>query len=210
MISTLQGQPVCRILSLHLLYALFKYHEDSIVDGYYRYEKIKIFKNLNQKLTINFFFYRLVSISNAYSLVNPERDLDKCEKCLKNFLNKEFPWVVADLGKKPDPQVLLSRLQEYNIYFYCGHGSGTQYLNPSDFKKAIIKGMIMLFGCCSNLPKSTGGRTPYQNHTYTYIINGCPCLIGCLHDVNSTETDAVCLDMLSTVMPVFKNEGKLY
>lgn len=34
MITTLHGQSVCRVLSLHLLYALFKYHQESIVNGY--------------------------------------------------------------------------------------------------------------------------------------------------------------------------------
>lgn len=94
-----------------------------------------------------------------------------------------------------------------NWYRYCGHGSGAQYLSSNDLKRAFIKGMSLLFGCSSNVPKNTGGRTPCQNDTYTYLTNGCPCTIGCLYDVSSSDADKACIDIMSNILPIVNETG---
>lgn len=90
---------------------------------------------------------------------------------------------------------------------YCGHGSGMQYLRARDLKNAFVRGLILLFGCSSNVPRNCGGRTPHQNNTYTYITNGCPCIIGCMQDVSSSDADAACKEMLTKFMPYVEFDG---
>ncbi|KAK6636864.1 hypothetical protein RUM43_010528 [Polyplax serrata] len=184
MIAPLQGQPVCRISSLQLLYALYKYHQPHIEKG-----------------------FRIINVDCIYSLINPGKDLQACEKKMKEFLKNQLPWAEVDIGTAPEPKDLIGKIEEYSVYLYCGHGSGMQYLKVNDLKKALIKGLILLFGCSSNIPRNCGGRTPHQNNTYTYITNGCPCIIGCIQDVGSSDADEVCKEMLSRFMPSIALEG---
>ncbi|KAL0276468.1 UNVERIFIED_CONTAM: hypothetical protein PYX00_004033 [Menopon gallinae] len=183
MLSTFSGQPVTRISSLHLLYAMFKYHENHIVDG-----------------------YRMVKINSSYCLINPGKDLNDCEEAMTKFLKAHVPWVASDIGKAPDPKILVSKFQDYSVYFYCGHGSGMQYLTSNDLKKTPVKSLILLFGCSSNLPKNAGGRTPHHNNTYTYLTNGCPCLVGCIYGITSSDADIASQKILFSILPTVKKE----
>lgn len=69
MISTLRGQPVSRMPSFHLLYALYKTHEDTIVDGY------KIISDYN----------------NGKFILNPGLDLKLMERRMKSFFDYWLP-----------------------------------------------------------------------------------------------------------------------
>ncbi|EEB10987.1 conserved hypothetical protein [Pediculus humanus corporis] len=178
MLTPLVFQPVCRISSFHLLYALYKYHQPHIKNG-----------------------YRLAEMDSVYSLINPGKDLESCEKQMKEFLKKRLPWADKEIGIVPDPKELVTKIKNYSLYLYCGHGSGTQYLKTKDLKKTYVKGLVLLFGCSSNMPRNGGGKTPHQNSTYTYLTNGCPLTIGCIQDVGSTDADAACEYMLSEFMP---------
>lgn len=83
-----------------------------------------------------------------------------------------------------------------------------QYLTTNDLKKTPVKSIVLLFGCSSNLPKNAGGRTPFHNNTYTYLTNGCPCLVGCIYGITSSDADIACKKILSNILPTLKKEGK--
>lgn len=92
------------------------------------------------------------------------------------------------------------------MFRFCGHGSASQYFKSGAIKKALVNGLVMLYGCSSNLPRGRGGRTPYQNDTYTYLTNGCPMLIGSLYDITSSDADRACMNTLTQMLPqVVKN-----
>lgn len=84
---------------------------------------------------------------------------------------------------------------------YCGHGSASQYFRTGAIKKALVDGLVLLYGCSSNLPRGRGGRTPYQNDTYSYLVNGCPCLIGALYDITSSDADRASMKTMSSMLP---------
>lgn len=102
--------------------------------------------------------------------------------------------------------ILIIKKKTY-VCRYCGHGTGLQYMKVNDLKKKYIKGLVLLFGCSSNVPKTRGGRTPYQNNVYTYILNGCPCVIGCMQDIGTNDADSACEKLLSEIMPSIEVKG---
>lgn len=73
-----------------------------------------------------------------------------------------------------------------------------------------MHGLVMLYGCSSNLPRGRGGRTPYQNDTYTYLTNGCPMLIGSLYDVTSSDADRACMQTMTQMLPQAVKVGGKY
>lgn len=65
---------------------------------------------------IKFCSNRIVDIDCAYGLINPGKDLDACEKRMKEFFKNRLPWVEVTSGCAPDPKTLLSKIGECSTY----------------------------------------------------------------------------------------------
>lgn len=93
-ISLLSHQPVTRFPSIHIAYALYKQHKDSIKNGY------KIIRKSDD-------FGRFI--------VNPSQDLAKMEVRIRTFLNYWLPKWEGLYGVKPDLEFFKNALTKHSI-----------------------------------------------------------------------------------------------
>lgn len=55
-------------------------------------------------------------MDSVYSLINPGKDLESCEKQMKEFLKKRLPWADKEIGIVPDPKELVTKIKNYSLY----------------------------------------------------------------------------------------------
>lgn len=94
MMDVLENHPVTRMPCLHFTYALFKEHQDSIVDG------LKIIKN---------------SLNGAY-IINPDSDLKQMEVRMNNFFKYNWPEWNSLVGIKPTSEQFAQLLTNSEIF----------------------------------------------------------------------------------------------
>lgn len=171
----IKSHPVTRFQSLHIAYALFKEHEDTIVDGCKIIEAKK---------------------DMGICIVNPSGNLLKMEKRMKLFINFWLPQWKSCYNTEPSEEVfedalvnhdilMYGRFYVYNCYIsnfhvllivsfalyrYNGHGSGIQYLSGEDIEKTKVKSIVLLFGCNSVKLFVVGGKYPPYGVTNQYLI----------------------------------------
>ncbi|KAK9875303.1 hypothetical protein WA026_007700 [Henosepilachna vigintioctopunctata] len=179
MISTLTGHPSTRMPSLHLLYAIFKAHQDTIKEGY------KIISN--QK--------------NGKFILNPGLDLNLMETRLKNFFDYWLPDWTGIAGRAPTAVEFRNLLTTSDIFSYSGHGSGTQYCPSEKIQKNKVNAVVFLFGCGSTQLVEMGPQVEMYGASQMYLLAACPCLIGMLWVVTDIETDNLTTRLLSSWIP---------
>lgn len=92
MIDVLREQPVSRMPSLHLTYALFKEHKKDIKHG-----------------------YKIVKPNGTY-IINPGLDLGQMEVRLRSFFNYWVPNWSGLVGVKPTPDDFQNSLTSCDIF----------------------------------------------------------------------------------------------
>ncbi|XP_075238177.1 extra spindle pole bodies like 1, separase [Lycorma delicatula] len=180
MTTVLVRHPVSRIPSLHFAHALYNKHKDAIVKG-----------------------NRIIKSSDvAFYIINPESDLDATEKKLLQFFRKRLPLWSGTSGEKPSADLFIKSLISYNTFVYSGHGNGARYLNPEDVYKQNIDSVPLLFGCSSVAKQhfGEGGRPEMIGISDQFLVAGCPCVIGMLWPVTSTDTDLITMMLLNMSM----------
>ncbi|KRT84740.1 Peptidase, partial [Oryctes borbonicus] len=113
MLDVLQDHPVSRMPSLHFTYALFKEHEDSIVDG------VKVG----------------VDCQKGNYIINPGLDLKRMEARLQNFFNYWTPNWNGLVGVKPSREEFEELLLNCDIFSYNGHGNGSQFFSSDRIQR---------------------------------------------------------------------------
>ncbi|KAL3285845.1 hypothetical protein HHI36_000365 [Cryptolaemus montrouzieri] len=179
MINTLSNQPTSRMPSLHLLYAIYKAHEDSIIDGY------KVISNYQ----------------NGRFILNPGLDLGQMEERLKTFFEYWLPEWTGIAGKTPNSAEFRDLVTSANIFSYSGHGSGAQYCPSDKIQKKKIDSVVLLFGCGSTQLVEQGPEVEMYGTSQMYLLAACPCLIGMLWVVTDVETDLLTTRLLSSWIP---------
>ena len=90
----LKHQPVSRFPSLHILYALYKQHKDTIKDGY---------KIIHKSENLGTF------------IVNPSLDLTKMEVRMRAFIDYWLPKWEGVYGIKPDLELFKNALTKFQV-----------------------------------------------------------------------------------------------
>lgn len=93
----IKSHPVTRFPSLHVAYALFKEHEDTIVDGC---------KIINAKEDM------------GICIVNPSGNLHKMEKRMKLFINFWLPQWKNCYNAEPNDEIFEDALTNHDILMY--------------------------------------------------------------------------------------------
>lgn len=148
MIDIIQDHPVSRMPSFHFTYALFKEHENSIVNG--------VKTNINPK--------------NGSYIVNPNNDLKQMELRLKSFFDYWAPEWKGVVGKCPTSEEFAQCLTGCDVFSYNGHGSGVQYLPGDKIKKLRVNAVVLLFGCSSMKLSALGPQVELVGPHYMYLI----------------------------------------
>ncbi|KAK7575673.1 hypothetical protein V9T40_011959 [Parthenolecanium corni] len=175
----LKHHPVSRLPSIHYVHAIFKHHEDTIVNG----NKI------------------LSTPLSGFYIINPDLTLQNTEKRIVQFLNMRSSNWEGLIGKSPSPTEFQNVLTSKDLLLYCGHGNGTQYLNSYSIQELNVKALPFLFGCSSVQYNDIGGRLSFRSLSNSYLMASSPCALGMLWNVTNTDTDYMALTLLNHWLP---------
>lgn len=133
---------------------------------------------------------------NCYAVVNPDGSLQMMAERMKNFFNYWLPTWKLSVNAKPMKEEFYDLLAQYNVFVYCGHGSGLQILSDNGY---ILKSkaVVFLFGCGSVSVSSTGLNSPMKGAHVFYHLGGSPAVIGFLWTVSDFATDMCSSKILS-------------
>ena len=141
------------------------------------------------------FHYELplhVTIKDNISMIlNPNGDLSRTESKFKGMFQKIIdskPSSQLVMNEKPEEETLLKMLQNSNLFVYIGHGGGEQYVRGKEIKKCATIAPSFLLGCSSAAMKYYGKLEP-TGTIYTYLLGGCPMVLGNLWDVTDKDID---------------------
>lgn len=148
------------------------------------------------------FHYKLpisVCIKDNISMVlNPNGDLSRTESKFKGMFQKIIdtkPSSQLVMNEKPEEETLLKMLQTSNLFVYIGHGGGEQYVRGKEIKKCTTIAPSFLLGCSSAAMKYYGKLEP-TGTIYTYLLGGCPMVLGNLWDVTDKDIDKFSEELL--------------
>ncbi|KAG5330739.1 ESPL1 protein, partial [Acromyrmex charruanus] len=175
-----KDHPITRFPSLHVAYALFKEHEDTILDG------CKLIKAKEDM---------------GICVVNPSGDLDKMEKRMKLFMDFWLPKWKSCYNTRPSEEMFEDALINHDILMYTGHGNGIEYLSGEDIERMRVKSTVLLFGCSSVKLFMIGGRYPPYGVSNQYLIACSPCLLGMLWEVTDADIDKMTANFMSNWIP---------
>ncbi|KAK9297376.1 hypothetical protein QLX08_008938 [Tetragonisca angustula] len=176
----LKCHPATRFPSLHIAYALFKEHENTIENGC----KIIYVKN-----------------DMGTCIVNPSGNLIKMEKRMRLFIEHWLPNWKSWYNVEPQEGIFEDALVNRDILMYNGHGSGIQYLRGEQIERLRVRSIVLLFGCSSVKLLTTGGRYPPYGVPNQYLIASSPCVLGMLWEVTDADTDKMTTNFISNWIP---------
>lgn len=128
---------------------------------------------------------------NVAMVLNPQGDLERTEKTFKEkFTNLAIKSSKSKLiiGEKPDEKTMLDMLLKSDLFVYVGHGGGEQYIRAKNVKLCDKVAPSLLLGCSSAYMKNYGKLEP-SGTVYSYLVGGCPMVVGNLWDVTDKDID---------------------
>lgn len=144
-----------------------------------------------------------VNPHSAFYILNPNGDLDSTEQQLRPLFHK-FPWK-GFIKNKPDKEEMTQRLQNSDLYVYCGHGSGKEFFDYDSLinEQKNCKSTMFLMGCCSGKLHDEGEIDP-TGVPYTCVAAGSGAVIANLYNVTDGEINR----FLSSLLQKMQNDGK--
>ncbi|KOC62271.1 Separin [Habropoda laboriosa] len=176
----LKCHPITRFPSLHIAYALFKEHENTMEKG------CKIIRTRKDMGTC---------------IVNPSGNLAKMEKRMRLFIEYWLPHWRSWYNVEPQEEAFEDALVNRDILMYNGHGNGIQYLPGEQIERLRVKSIVLLFGCSSVKLLTVGGRYPPYGVSNQYLIASSPCVLGMLWEVTDADIDRMTTNFISNWIP---------
>ncbi|KAJ3678269.1 hypothetical protein LUZ60_002072 [Juncus effusus] len=140
-------------------------------------------------------FFPKVNLSDAYYLVNPDRNLSHTQGEIEPLCRN--PYWRGKVGNKPTSEELCAALKNHDIFLYFGHGSGSQYLSGEQIEKLDNCAAAFLMGCCSGSLNCRGIYAP-KGIPLSYLFAGSPAVIGNLWDVTDKDIDRFAVAVLES------------
>ena len=131
---------------------------------------------------------------DAFYVLNPANDLMRTQVTFE----KDFcvpPWQ-GIAGSAPSAKVLEEALSTKDLYVYCGHSHGGQYLSQERVM-ALPRCSVALLGGCSSAALMPHGVLAPTGYALSYMHAHCPALVGSLWDVTDGEIDRVWKALIS-------------
>ncbi|KAG8036480.1 hypothetical protein G9C98_003802 [Cotesia typhae] len=178
--NLLKKQPVTRFSCVHLVYAMFKEHEDTIEEGC---------KVIEYKKELGTF------------IVNPESNLPTMETRLKVFIKYWLSDWKGIYNKTPDQTEFSKALTDYDVLMYNGHGNGVQFFSGEEIERLRVNSTVLLFGCSSVKLMPIGGRFPPYGVSNQYLTASSPCILGMLWEVTDVDIDKMTANFISNWVP---------
>ena len=139
-----------------------------------------------------------IDLANGFYVLNPQGDLLRCE----NDFQKLFRSLKWDGVSGQPPESLIDSVSTRDLYVYCGHGSGSEYINKEKLLNIKGKAFTMLMGC-STSKLSIEGPYEYPNMLLLLLLAGFPTIIGTLWFVTDSEIN---LFTKTLIQEIVKND----
>ncbi|CAL1276043.1 unnamed protein product [Larinioides sclopetarius] len=144
--------------------------------------------------------YKEVDCNNTFYILNPSGDLKYSEEYFKHQFEKQANWK-GITGRAPVPQEFSSAFKSHDLFVYCGHGSGRQYLDGISIDTMKCRAATILMGCSSGRLKQLSRQLEAYGIPLSYLMNGCPFVIGNLWDVTDKDIDRFTDKLLELFVP---------
>ena len=149
-----------------------------------------------------------ISVDSCYYAINPGGDLVSTQKKFEEWFKRLKGWR-GRAGSPPNASELSKALQECDLFVYCGHGGGEQYLPSSRLRSLESCASSLLMGCSSGkLKRNNGGVFEASGVILAYTLAGCPAVVGNLWDVTDKDIDRYCHEMISKMISSASHNGK--
>ncbi|XP_038076615.1 uncharacterized protein LOC119744640 [Patiria miniata] len=125
--------------------------------------------------------------SDTFYVLNPSNDLANTQKTFQKWFEKENGWkgVVA---RPPTKEEYRSALTDHQLFVFCGHGNGREFLTGDDIQRLTCRATSLLIGCSSGRLHATGNQEA-SGMVLNYLVAECPCLVANLWDVTDRDID---------------------
>ncbi|XP_033624191.1 separin-like [Asterias rubens] len=125
--------------------------------------------------------------TDAFFVLNPSNDLANTQKTFQKWFEKENNWkgVVA---RPPTKDEYKSALTDHQLFVFCGHGNGREFLTGDDIQRLNCRATSLLIGCSSGRLHVTGAQEA-SGMVLNYLVAECPCLVANLWDVTDRDID---------------------
>jgi separase len=131
--------------------------------------------------------------SDAYYVLNPGGDLARTQATFETAF-AEPPWEGV-AGRPPPTDAVREAVQRRDLYVYCGHGDGGQYLPAGELERLPRCSAALLMGCSSGALRAHGRFAP-SGMALSYLRARCPALVANLWDVTDGDVDRLCQALL--------------
>eukprot|EP00899_Mesostigma_viride_P002550 jgi/Mesvir1/12296/Mv00498-RA.2 len=128
-----------------------------------------------------------VDLGATYFLLNPGGDLVSTQAALEAFCTAQKGWT-GKAGQVPTSQELASVLRSFEMFVYCGHGTGEQYIPARAVRQLPRCSSALLMGCSSGRLLPHGDYDP-SGMVLSYLMAGCPAVVANLWDVTDRDID---------------------
>ncbi|GAX72830.1 hypothetical protein CEUSTIGMA_g285.t1 [Chlamydomonas eustigma] len=138
-----------------------------------------------------------IQLSRTYYVLNPGGDLTDTQSRFEALFQSQPHWHGAS-GTHPSSKHLIASLQDHEMFVYCGHGSGEQYM-PLPLMRYLPRcAGALLVGCSSGRLRAHGDTYEPTGAVLSYMLAGCPAVVANLWDVTDHDIDRFCDSLLRT------------
>nr|XP_020448836.1 separin [Monopterus albus] len=136
-----------------------------------------------------------VDKSKVFYVLDPDANLEDSKDRFKEWFSR-LDWEGV-CGVAPDSGQLEEAVATKDLYIYVGHGAGARFLDSQAVLKRQVKAASLLFGC-SSAALAVCGDQEGQGIILSYLMAGCPLVLGNLWDVTDRDIDRFTKALLET------------
>lgn len=131
-----------------------------------------------------------VSADNGTYMLNPSGDLKNTQEIFEAPLSDSLSASWKRIHNKPPTEAEFEKaLSSNDILLYMGHGGGAQYIRNRQIRRLPkCRATVLLMGCSSASLSDVGDFEVY-GLVWSYMLAGCPAVVGTLWDVTDKDID---------------------
>jgi separase len=132
-----------------------------------------------------------INPERVFYMLNPSADLVATQGTFQPRFESQVGWrgLVGADPKVHDVNSILRRLEESDVFLYCGHGGGEAYLPPRQLGKVNRMPVCVLMGCSSGRLEQYSEQAESSGTAMEYLLAGAPAVVGNLWDVSDRDID---------------------